>query len=384
MNIYIKAIFAAFIISVCFFIFIDDIPVSFFTENTISEKGIRLIKDPGDFEVYFLRSFLFIGESPYEVRNVAEYPQFALVFFTIPRFFTDNFFQYTKILISMLSLCFVLIIIITFKLFKKIDKNKNYIWLLFLPSSVYFIFNRFDIFPALLVQISLFLFFTKKYRSSFFVIGLAILTKWYAFLLLPIFFVYLKDKITKKEIRDIFLILFFTIITAFSITLYYKGIIAVFEPYIFHIMREKEPGSIYALIPNFSIIKNLFTFLQFIGIFFVLWLAKIKNYNDVINWSAVLIIIFILFCPIYSPQWILWFLPLLLLIANSKKFIFLIITYDFFNYLQFPILYNINCYSYIFNIIVIARSIILILIILEIVKKLKIDNKKLSSLCFKF
>ncbi|MFH1565160.1 MAG: hypothetical protein ABIC82_04935 [bacterium] len=375
-NIYIKIIFIALVISICFFVFIDNIPVSFFTENTVSGRGIKLIKDPGDFEVYFLRSFLFIGESPNGIKNFSEYPQLALLFLTIPRFFVDNFFQYTKTLIIMLSLCFISFLIVNIKLLKKINNNINYIWLLFLPSVIYFTFNRFDIFPALLVQISLLLFFTKKYKSSFFVVGLAILAKWYAFLLLPILFIYLKDRISKKKIYNLFLILFFTIIIPFFITLYCRGLLSVFEPYIFHSMRGKEPGSLYALVPNFYMIKYIFIFLQFIGIFFVLLKAKIQNYKDIINWSAVLIMVFILFCPIFSPQWIIWFLPLLVLTADTKKLVFLIIFYDLINYLQFPILHNINYSSYIFNIVVVIRSIFLIFIILEISKKLKINNFK--------
>jgi hypothetical protein len=361
----------------------EALPNLFFQNEMFFTKDIRLIKDNPELYVYFIRSsWLNEHKIPYTPANPQEYPQIALFFLTLPRFLTDNFMIYRKILSGMLGICFVLIIIVNFKLIAKIHQSSVYNWLLFLPSALYFTFNRFDILPALLVQLSLLFFFNKKYKTAALLVGLAGLTKWYAFLIIPIYLFYLKNKNDSKAVKHLIISFLLTVFVPLIITFWTGGIFALLEPYLFHLSRGVDTRGVgsflfllFFLFPNLSetIIKNIFILLEFGGlILLILSRRQIKSYLDIINWSLFLIMIFIFFSPIASPQWILWFLPLLILVVSSKKMIFLIIGYDLLNYLFFPIIFD--THTLLSQILTLPKSIILIWLIIEIGKKLKFEK----------
>lgn len=376
-------IFVLLIVVVNFFrIENKEIPEIFFKNDTFFQQGIRLIGDSEDKKMYFQSSFwLKEKQMPYNPTVPREYPHVALFFLAFPRFFTDNFDDYHRILSVMLSISFILIFAVNFKLLEKLNKSLTYNLLLFLPSVLYFTFNRFDIFPALLIQLSLFLFLNKKYNSSAFFIGLAFLTKWYAALIVPIYFFYLKNQNNPQKLKSFITTLSVVIFIPLAITFWWGGVFALFVPYFLHLTRSIGIGSFLSLFTTSTdtsvaaILVAIFTILQFSGLIILLFGAKyIKNHLDIINWSIFVIMLFIFFCRLYSPQWILWFLPLLILAINSSKMIYLIIGYDILNYLFYPIFFDINPYSYFVKIVTLARLIIFLLIILEIAKSFKFKN----------
>jgi hypothetical protein len=72
-----------------------------------------------------------------------------------------------------------------------------------------------------------------------------------------------------------------------------------------------------------------------------------------------------------STQWILWFLPLFILVIDSKKEIILLVIFDLLNYLQFPVFMGINAFGIPSNVITLLKSIILIWLILIVFAKIK-------------
>lgn len=375
-----------------FFVAVNTVPDKFFIPSNDPEGGIRLVRDDFELSVFFQRgSWLPQGITPYDKEIFQEYPQLGLSYLTLPFLFTNDYQDYKTILILFNFLCFLGLIYVTYKIFQKFNKNILYLLLFLLPSVAYFIFSRFDIVVVLLVQISFYLLLSKKYRASVVFLALAFLTKWYPLLFLPLYFYYLRGKLPMTEFKKIgkeMILSFFAVISAVMIFSFLIDGIYSLVPYFFHSARPAAIGSLYHLIFQSSFLRfgldnlnyigiSLFFLLQFIiPLIFIFQSKKFSNYilnkKQLIMWMSLAILIFLLFSRFYSPQWILWFLPLLILIIDSKLEIILLIIFDIINFLAFPVIWqSLGVDSIFFTIassILIAITIILIVIVLRRIK----------------
>lgn len=68
--------------------------------------------------------------------------------------------------------------------------------------------------------------------------------------------------------------------------------------------------------------------------------SKINTFEKVVKWSALSVLVFILFAKINFTQWILWVSPFLILLAKDRKYIWGIIALDLISYIQYPITFN--------------------------------------------
>jgi len=68
--------------------------------------------------------------------------------------------------------------------------------------------------------------------------------------------------------------------------------------------------------------------------------SKVDTFEKVVKWSALSVLVFILFAKINSSQWILWVTPFLILLVRDKKYILGIIALDLITYIQYPITFN--------------------------------------------
>jgi len=359
--------------------------------------------DAGDWGHYFSKETNWFedGLVPYRDTNQG-YPQLATLFLSWPRFFSNNFNIYKSSLLASSIILFVILILTSYSILEKLKKNVNYILLLFLPSVVFFTFFRFDILPALLVQLSFYLIFKKKYGWSMFVLALATMTKWYPALIFFPFTLYFWNLYRNRQLNKnnfiVLIISFFAPIFAiFFLTFIIGGSRAVLEPYLMHAQRLFENGSLPAVLVNIfslpthnKIIYLVFVFLQLSGLLLLfLKRPKIRNNKTLILWSVFIIMIFIIFSRVYSNQYILWFFPLLILAVDSVREIILLIVYDLLNYLQFPLLWglykikpfvaNLDFTQWGFASVVILRSLILLIFIFFIWKKIKKQEVETSN-----
>lgn len=394
-------IFLFLVISILYFIILNISPQKFYIPADNPNGGIRLIKDEHDVSIYFQRADWWPEKKiPYKEIS-QEYPQLTLLYLTLPRFFTNNFSIYQKIFYLFNIICYFVLLYITGKMLKIMKKDIKYLFLFLLPSFLYFIFNRCDIFPILLIQLSLFLLLNKKYYLSFIFLSLGFLTKWYAIIFLPIYLIYLSNNLSSLGYRRIKknLVLAFLSVIAIPvlITIFLAGPLAAVSPYVFQLARGFEEGgtffiyirSILSLLPSSSVnfFNQGFLFLLLVLQFSVPLLMIIKSsifkkyiiYKEqLIHWMALVVLTFILFAKFYSPQWILWFLPFLVLIISSKEII-LLIAYDIINYIAFPLIYDgLGSYNIGFDMITLARSILLIWLIWLLIKKIFL-NKLITS-----
>ncbi len=361
-----------FLVIAAFFLILN---LSFSFKN---HKAVLLFRDGFDIDIYFKRaSWLTENKLPYK-EVFCEYPQLALAYFTFPLLFTKNFLTYQKIIFLLNAIGFLFFIYFTLKLLEFFKKPLAYVFLFFLPSSLYFVFNRYEILVILITQISLYLLLTKKYKLSFFFLGLAVLTKWYPVLFFPLYLLPVLNSGNKRMLKKVVLIFFLTIFFPLFLSSIFLGVKAVLSPYLFHLSRSGGSGSLYGI---FSLLFS-HTFLE--GSVLALLLAlqfslpafyffKLNDFKkriwlpqEIVKALLLIVLVFILFSKFYSPQWILWFLPFLILVTDWKG-VYLVIIYDLLNYLQYPIAWvSVDIFSLPFNLLVLFRSLILICLILRV------------------
>ena len=221
--------------------------------------------------------------------------------------------------------------------------RKHLALLMLLPAGLYFTHNRFDIIPAFLGLLSIYLVSKSRFKSSASVIAIGFLTKWYLVLLLPVFLTYyhtLRRKINWSMVL-VFLIVCSIILLPVLLSGGLKGLLA---PYITQLSRSTNQPSLFFLISRFlgrgfgvDIDNPLFAALALLLQFSVIPLcvtSRVDSADKVIRWSALSILVFIIFARINSPQWILWINPLLIIIAARRFDVIGIVLLDLLSYLQ--------------------------------------------------
>ena len=316
-------------------------------------SSIRLFNDDSDWKNYFSDGAYFLkGQVPYK-DTLSEYPQIPTYLFAVPYLLfrpssgeAFNFRLYTSVFsFIMIGVLFGTISL----LYNMLQTHKDRAFLLLLPAGLYFSYNRFDILPSFLVLLSLFLLQRKKNLLVGIILGIATLTKWYPALLLPIFLAYIYH--TQRRIDwKMFLAFCLTCLVILAPTLLLGGMKAVLVPYTFHAERGFEYVSLPAILRiishlwfraslNTTLISYLFLVLSVLPVPFII-LAHIDTFDKVIHWSVLVVAAFIIFSRIWSPQWILWVLPLLILMARTPADVAWIVTYTVVDYLAFPLLFD--------------------------------------------
>jgi len=372
-------------------------PSKFFSDTR--HEGISLVRDDHELSEFYDRvSFYRHKDIPYKYSRI-EYPPLAVLYLTVPAFFTSNFEQYKYALNGQNIFFSILLIVLTFQILKFLGKNKKILWLFILPSFVYYLINRFDVFPAFLVQLSLFLLLRKKFSWSFAILSLAFLAKGYALFLFPVFFVYYLNQTNQLKVnllknRWLWIIIGPTIVMMVIFCLL-AGLENGLFPYVYQTTRGFAHGSVYVIFLNalqfilpgwlFAGLVNLgglaLTFLQMllpliVYIGYTIFRKYIKSAEGVISWLLLILLLYIQFSVYYSPQWFVWLLPLLVLLARNWREVILIVFYDLLNFLLFPVVWNYLGYnSVVFNIVVLLRVIILLIITFYICKRIFLQNQ---------
>jgi len=151
---------------------------------------IRLINDHAEQGIYYLRGMWYpLNKVPYH-DTFSEYPQAATYLFGLPHAILmgegqSNYSEkkyyliFAAIMMAFLALTIAL-------LFSMRDKNKYLALLMLLPASLYFSYNRFDIFPVFLGILSIKLLSKERYGLAAFTLALGVLAKWYLVVIFPV------------------------------------------------------------------------------------------------------------------------------------------------------------------------------------------------------
>jgi hypothetical protein len=312
-------------------------------------SNVRLFNDDYDRSIYSMRGAWALNRTvPY--RDVpSEYPQLATYLFGLPYLVAGRASRDYRVysdIVSGVMLCFLYGAIVL--LYRMLPARKGRAYLMLLPGALYFSYNRFDIVPSVLVLASLFFLQRGSHIAAAVCLASGALTKWYPGLLL---FTYVSYRWTIDRRMDWRMILAFaaTCLAILVPTAAAGGIAAVMQPYTIHANR----GSGFVALPGLimsaskwlgvhfeaSVLTHAFLACSLIPVAFSAF-ARIETFEQVIDWTIVVTGSFVLFSRIWSPQWVLWLLPLMILNGRTPSDIRWIAAYGILSYVAFPLLFD--------------------------------------------
>lgn len=116
---------------------------------------------------------------------------------------------------------------------------------------------------------------------------------------------------------------------------------------------------------NASTVPSWLTLLVIGGIGFILFReSSIKSALQLAAFSGLTLILFFLWSPGYSPQWILYLIPLVMLCFDNNKSLLLSLVLLLVNLLEWPILLSRGWFHYLDEIILLRTGVFLLLAVL--------------------
>lgn len=301
------------------------------------------------------------GILPYQPYNGLrwEYPPLAYLFMVIPRLFTSDPVIYTLIYIIMVLIVTLIGLWLIRKIAMKHDKNAKVLMLAYTASVLFlvsFYFDRFDVIVAVITIAAVYLYMEKKYYWAFILLSIGMFIKLYPgllflFFLIPIF----ANRDFKLGIRCLSIFLVTSIILIIPFILMSPDTYLSFITY--HTNRGIQLESVFS---SFALMLELFglTSMQTISsygsfnleggitgvlsaisfpliivslIFFAIIYYRKCMVADDMEWgfktipmvSLVLVLVFILFNKVFSAQYMIWvvglLMPALIYCCDSKQ-----------------------------------------------------------------
>jgi len=330
------------------------------------------------------------------------YPEFAYTYFLLVAKASNYNEVVFRIIHSLvMALCYVGLIYVTLRLLSIFKRSEFWCFSYALPAFLYFTPTRFDVLLAFLVSLSLLCLFKKNIYLSFLILTTAALFKWYPFLLFPFFLIYALKTMNKKRVVSALILCIIIFLSIQVLTVTAGNDLSIVNTYLWQQHRWISIESLYyfiGMIFNLSIGNNLsidyfasnsisvlYFLCQIITIGIGSWLFSLMpaKKNILVSWCVLAILFFLLFSEIYSTGWLIWFVPLLILVLPNK-YSWSILSYDILSYLCFPLsVFFINNKNFpIETMILLAsvRTIILIMFIFIILRTLQGEQKLLNPL----
>lgn len=303
--------------------------------------GIGLGFDPSDMSVYF-DSARWVIEGGRLYREVpSDYPLLANIIFATLRYLSHLLHPGVWVFYSLwiASAWFVYLYAI-YRINTDTTMLAALAWLA--PAPIYFALFRFDIYPAVATLMSLFAIRRTAYIEGAVWLGVAVAG--YALFLLPaycVFIVYQRGfaaaiKVGAVAVAPMMLSLLVTVTIA--------GWEGVVYPFKFHAVRTLNGESTYdainylfgaTVISEGSEVRWVGQFLQ-VGCALAAAAMRPRSFEDLINAFLFAVLGFMSFSVFYSPQYVLWILPLVCF-SGSRIMLISAILLSWLTYLYFPI-----------------------------------------------
>jgi hypothetical protein len=315
--------------------------------------GRGLLFDSHDLDSYFNRSGWII-EGGRLYRDVwSEYPLLANVVFAFWRYLANlvypgvTGFEY----VWMISAG----VIFLWALYRVADDAKPLMVLAWVgPASIYFALYRFDIYPVVTTLLALFAIRRAAYIEGAIWLGVAAAFKGYALFMLPafcVFMIYQRGLVVAFWLGALALA---PTVLALLATLTFTSWQEALAPFRYHAQRGGNDQSTYDAI-NYLINYFFATQMKLNQIPLVpqsLQLASAlgaaamrpRTFEDLVNAFLFAVLGFMTFSAFYSPQFMLWILPLICF-SDSRAIAILAIAFNWLTYIYFPILFHLTMYG---------------------------------------
>ena len=212
------------------------------------------------------------------------------------------------------------------------------------PASIYFALSRYDIYPAVATLMSLLAIRRTAYMEGAIWLGLAVALKGYALFPLPAYCAYIVYQRGFAAAIKVGAVVVAPTIISLVVTFAFAGWEGVIAPFEFHALRTLNGKSTYdainylfgaAVISDGSEIRWAGQFLQ-IGCALAAAAMRPRSFEDLINAFLFAVLGFMSFSVFYSPQYVLWVLPLVCF-SSSRVVLISAILFSWLTYLYFPI-----------------------------------------------
>jgi uncharacterized membrane protein len=368
------------------------LPLLFYTIYQIPFSSIGLYFD--------YASKVMGGSLPY-LDFTVEYPPFALFFFIVPRLFTSSYVVYAVAFEAELFLFDLLGLYLIYRIAQLQGKAP---WKMLTVYSVAIlaigpiIAQSYDVFPAIIVLLSLYCFWIGKHKTSWGILALGVMTKIYPVAIAPIFLVYYIRNRQYKRIWS-------------GILVFAASSLAIIVPFLiispssllnlinYHAQRGIQIESIYSgfLIivgkfglawpqPDFgagswNIVGPLADTVVMISTFVLAFLllmsywfiySRIKpgksQLMEMGTYSLLVVAVILITSKVLSPQYLIWLFPLLPLLYGKQRYaiwaVFVVIgalTYYIFPLHYTELIYLQNC---VVAVLLVRNSLLVLLTVL--------------------
>lgn len=209
--------------------------------------------------------------------------------------------------------------------------------LLLLPGALFFAVNRFDVLPALLAACGFALLGRRWVVLSAVCLGAATMVKVYPVLLAPLVIRYLSEN---RRAAVNWTVAYASTLGAFLLpALIASDWEAVLGPYRYQLTRPPEfKWTLYGyVLPRYlgasDALGSAFRLGSVLVVLGLLLRRRPTDLDDLLRRGATVLLVFVALQVFYSPQWILWLLPLLVPLAERRRqLIPLLIALDLVSY----------------------------------------------------
>lgn len=330
-------------------------PVISAGECTLAAK--HLPHDPCDLARYkFLGQWVTNGQTPFRDYE-AEYPPLAVAFFGAVRAVTTTDRGYVAVFTAAVALAAVGLALVTASTLLRLGRSPWWLLVLLLPSSLYYLMNRFDVLAVLPLVAAIGALLGKRYRTAGVLLGIAVGVKFFPILLAPLFLITERADRPGVPWRALRFPLAFigTAAATYLIPALFWGP-GVLGAVVMQIARLPARGSLLtALLLHFTsnattplavLLRALFTGLTVVPLVGSA-LARIPTAEPsraraVVGWSGLILVTTVLLNPFFSPQFLIWYVPLLLLltIRPTPAWAALLVLLDLSTFVQFPVVFD--------------------------------------------
>ena len=314
--------------------------------------GVRYIADNFDRLSYLYRGQWAAGGSSPASNHYGDYPFLMTLYFGIPFKLTArpallvNFFPAANFL------WFALLLALTAPL---AARPRAWLWFWALPTTAWFVGNRFDIIPVTFTAGALVLLQRRRLLASALLLALALGSKWYPLaLFLPLFGYLRAQGVTLRVIAGYLLLPLLVAAGLQGLALPFAGGAAVspailagrIVPHLFGDIAAAEPGSLGSA--TAAVLPALAPWLPLLPL--VCWglaaalplLRPPRSFTALLAQGAACLILLVAGAQMYSPQWFLWFGSLAALGLAARRDALLLAVISLATYIRFPVLYDLT------------------------------------------
>jgi hypothetical protein len=323
----------------------------------------RTLSDDFDRSTYFERGrFQPLRLTPY-VDVFSEYPVLATLGFAAPFLLDARLDRETYCLVWswLMTVPFGLTLILIHRARSGLGLSAWPIAIMLSPSILYFGLMRFDIVPAAMCCLSLYVFRRRHYALAHVLLALGVHVKWYPAVIFPVYLAYhfhqergsltgLSPILRSAPLR-------YAGIFACTVLALVAGSIAAFGwdgflvPYRFHADRGAQYFNPYwlatmALEQVGPAARSLRAFVDaaFVAaqcsIVGVLLLRPVRSMHQVQQYAVLAVVLFVTFAKVDSPQWVLWYVPMALMFVRQRATLLALLALSLLNYLVFPLAFD--------------------------------------------